>query len=190
MASCSLLPLLRRWLAVAAGENSIIVVGGANTSDEWEISDEITLAIQGAGAVLLQREIPEARGWAGGRGGKQGGVEGRRQRSQPCRLLRAALGGCASEAGQARSNRWAGCGSGEGHHLHLQGGVSPLHSPPPEIWAPPPPFLLPHTPKWATRLPTLVVKVVKVYLHCFLPLMLPPSLSLQCRSPAAARWPA
>lgn len=41
------------------GENSIILVGGANTSEEWQISDEVTAAIQSAGVVLLQREIPE-----------------------------------------------------------------------------------------------------------------------------------
>ena len=41
------------------GENSIILVGGANTSEEWQITDDVTAAIQSAGAVLLQREIPE-----------------------------------------------------------------------------------------------------------------------------------
>ena len=41
------------------GENSIVLVGGANTSEEWQITDEVTAAIQSAGAVLLQREIPE-----------------------------------------------------------------------------------------------------------------------------------
>ncbi len=41
------------------GENSIVLVGGANTSEEWQITDEVTAAIQEAGAVLLQREIPE-----------------------------------------------------------------------------------------------------------------------------------
>ena len=41
------------------GENSIVLVGGANTSEEWQITDEVTAAIQAAGAVLLQREIPE-----------------------------------------------------------------------------------------------------------------------------------
>lgn len=41
------------------GENSIILIGGANTSEEWEITDEVTAAIQSAGAVLLQREIPD-----------------------------------------------------------------------------------------------------------------------------------
>ncbi|RMZ52991.1 hypothetical protein APUTEX25_001110 [Auxenochlorella protothecoides] len=51
-------------------ENSIILVGGANTSDNWKITDEATqarrrvvlaggLAVQTAGALLLQREIPE-----------------------------------------------------------------------------------------------------------------------------------
>lgn len=42
------------------GENSIVLVGGANTSEEWKISDEVTAAIQNAGIVLLQREIPES----------------------------------------------------------------------------------------------------------------------------------
>ncbi|GAB4813713.1 hypothetical protein N2152v2_000759 [Parachlorella kessleri] len=42
-----------------SGENSIIIVGGANTSEEWQITDEVTQAIQNAGAILLQREIPE-----------------------------------------------------------------------------------------------------------------------------------
>lgn len=42
-----------------SGENSIILVGGANTSDEWQITDAATAAIQSAGAVLLQREIPD-----------------------------------------------------------------------------------------------------------------------------------
>ncbi len=41
------------------GENSIVLVGGANTSEEWQIEDDVTAAIQSAGAVLLQREIPE-----------------------------------------------------------------------------------------------------------------------------------
>jgi ribokinase len=41
------------------GENSIIIVGGANTSEEWQISDQVTQAIQTSGAVLLQREIPD-----------------------------------------------------------------------------------------------------------------------------------
>lgn len=41
------------------GENSIVLVGGANTSEEWQITDEVTAAIQDAGAVLLQREITE-----------------------------------------------------------------------------------------------------------------------------------
>jgi ribokinase len=42
------------------GENSIVLVGGANTSEEWQISDDVTAAIQNAGVVLLQREIPES----------------------------------------------------------------------------------------------------------------------------------
>ena len=47
------------------GENSIVIVGGANTSEEWEITDEVTQAIQGAGAVLLQ--VCAAVGGGGGR---------------------------------------------------------------------------------------------------------------------------
>ncbi len=42
------------------GENSIVIVGGANTSEEWQITDAVTSAIQSAGVVLLQREIPES----------------------------------------------------------------------------------------------------------------------------------
>ena len=42
------------------GENSIVIVGGANTSEEWQITDDVTTAIQSAGVVLLQREIPES----------------------------------------------------------------------------------------------------------------------------------
>lgn len=29
-------------LSRTAGENSIIIVGGANTSEEWQITDEVT----------------------------------------------------------------------------------------------------------------------------------------------------
>ena len=42
------------------GENSIVIIGGANTSEEWQITDDVTSAIQSAGVVLLQREIPES----------------------------------------------------------------------------------------------------------------------------------
>lgn len=42
------------------GENSIILVGGANHSWPIGVSPEIIEAIRGAGALLLQREIPEA----------------------------------------------------------------------------------------------------------------------------------
>lgn len=42
------------------GENSIILVGGANHSWPIGVSPEIAEAIRGAGALLLQREIPEA----------------------------------------------------------------------------------------------------------------------------------
>lgn len=41
-----------------SGENSIIIVGGANQA-QWGLSEPAQAAIQGAGAVLLQREIPE-----------------------------------------------------------------------------------------------------------------------------------
>lgn len=40
------------------GENSIIIVGGANQSS-WDLSERSVELIQSAGAVLLQREIPE-----------------------------------------------------------------------------------------------------------------------------------
>jgi len=42
----------------ATGENSIIIVGGANQA-EWALSDAAKAQVAGAGAVLLQREIPE-----------------------------------------------------------------------------------------------------------------------------------
>lgn len=41
-----------------AGENSIIIVGGANQAP-WQLTDAAQSAIKSAGAVLLQREIPE-----------------------------------------------------------------------------------------------------------------------------------
>lgn len=41
------------------GENSIIIVGGANAA-EWSITDAQAATITRAGAVLLQREIPDA----------------------------------------------------------------------------------------------------------------------------------
>ncbi|GLC36033.1 hypothetical protein PLESTB_000531200 [Pleodorina starrii] len=41
------------------GENSIIIVGGANTTT-WNLSDGVRQLLAGAGAVLLQREIPES----------------------------------------------------------------------------------------------------------------------------------
>jgi hypothetical protein len=40
------------------GENSIVIVGGANQA-EWVGLESIKDLLQGAGAVLLQREIPE-----------------------------------------------------------------------------------------------------------------------------------
>jgi sugar/nucleoside kinase (ribokinase family) len=42
-----------------AGENSIIIVGGANQAS-WQLSESAKQLVQRAGAVLLQREIPEA----------------------------------------------------------------------------------------------------------------------------------
>jgi len=41
-----------------SGENSIVIVGGANQS-KWELGPSVTHLIESAGAVLLQREIPE-----------------------------------------------------------------------------------------------------------------------------------
>eukprot|EP00775_Hariotina_reticulata_P011051 gene11051-11206_t len=42
------------------GENSIVIVGGANqTLAAWQLSDDTQQLISTAGAVLLQREIPE-----------------------------------------------------------------------------------------------------------------------------------
>eukprot|EP00879_Flechtneria_rotunda_P013469 GHRR01014063.1.p1 GENE.GHRR01014063.1~~GHRR01014063.1.p1 ORF type:complete len:365 (+),score=170.54 GHRR01014063.1:1194-2288(+) len=47
-------------LLQAQGENSIIIVGGANQDlNAWQLSQQALEAIHGAGAVLLQREIPE-----------------------------------------------------------------------------------------------------------------------------------
>lgn len=45
-------------LLEADGENRIIIHGGANTAP-WQLTDGAIAAIRGAGAVLLQREIPE-----------------------------------------------------------------------------------------------------------------------------------
>lgn len=43
-----------------AGENSIIIVGGANQdAAAWQLGDGVRALIHSAGAVLLQREIPE-----------------------------------------------------------------------------------------------------------------------------------
>ncbi|WIA09426.1 hypothetical protein OEZ85_008831 [Tetradesmus obliquus] len=48
-------------LLQSSGENSIIIVGGANQDEEaWSLSEQEQQLIAGAGAVLLQREIPEA----------------------------------------------------------------------------------------------------------------------------------
>ena len=42
-----------------AGDNRIILHGGANTAP-WALSEAAQAAVSSAGAVLLQREIPEA----------------------------------------------------------------------------------------------------------------------------------
>lgn len=42
-----------------SGENSIVIVGGANQAD-WQLSDAATAQLRAAGALLLQREVPEA----------------------------------------------------------------------------------------------------------------------------------
>ncbi|WIA29510.1 hypothetical protein OEZ86_012011 [Tetradesmus obliquus] len=48
-------------LLQSSGENSIIIVGGANQDEKaWNLSKQEQQLIAGAGAVLLQREIPEA----------------------------------------------------------------------------------------------------------------------------------
>lgn len=44
---------------LAAGDNRIIIHGGANTAP-WQLSADAQVAITSAGALLLQREIPEA----------------------------------------------------------------------------------------------------------------------------------
>jgi ribokinase len=46
-------------LLQAGGENSIIIVGGANQA-AWKLPDGVKQLLAGAGAVLLQREIPES----------------------------------------------------------------------------------------------------------------------------------
>uniref|UniRef100_A0A7S0X1M1 Ribokinase n=1 Tax=Chlamydomonas leiostraca TaxID=1034604 RepID=A0A7S0X1M1_9CHLO len=46
-------------LLQANGENSIIIVGGANQA-AWDLTPGAKAAVGGAGAVLLQREIPES----------------------------------------------------------------------------------------------------------------------------------
>ncbi|EFJ44815.1 hypothetical protein VOLCADRAFT_106272 [Volvox carteri f. nagariensis] len=46
-------------LLQAGGENSIIIVGGANQA-AWSLSDGVKQLLSCAGAVLLQREIPES----------------------------------------------------------------------------------------------------------------------------------
>ncbi len=50
---------LRRCKPKLAGENSIVIVGGANAA-AWEFSPAAeALLAGGAGMVLLQREVPE-----------------------------------------------------------------------------------------------------------------------------------
>jgi ribokinase len=46
-------------LLLRPGQNRIILHGGANTAP-WQLSEDAKRCIQTAGAVLLQREIPEA----------------------------------------------------------------------------------------------------------------------------------
>jgi ribokinase len=45
-------------LSSLPGDNRIILHGGANTA-HWQLGAEAQAAIRGAGAVLLQREVPE-----------------------------------------------------------------------------------------------------------------------------------
>ncbi|CAK0752448.1 hypothetical protein CVIRNUC_002147 [Coccomyxa viridis] len=45
-------------LVQPSGENSIMIVGGANTA-EWQFSEEALQLLRTAGMLLLQREIPE-----------------------------------------------------------------------------------------------------------------------------------
>lgn len=49
-----------RWTSrnCIAGENSIMIVGGANTA-QWDFDEEALQLLRTAGMVLLQREIPE-----------------------------------------------------------------------------------------------------------------------------------
>lgn len=42
----------------SAGENTIVIVGGANTAD-WAFTSDTKEVLRGAGALLLQREVPE-----------------------------------------------------------------------------------------------------------------------------------
>lgn len=46
-------------LLQTSGENSIIIVGGANQA-QWQLSDATKQLLKTAGAILLQREIPES----------------------------------------------------------------------------------------------------------------------------------
>mmetsp|Transcript_14367 Transcript_14367/g.36252 ORF Transcript_14367/g.36252 Transcript_14367/m.36252 type:complete len:387 (+) Transcript_14367:52-1212(+) len=56
-----------------SGENSIVILGGANQS-QWDVSEAHAEAIRGAGAVLLQREIPESVNLRVARVAREGGV--------------------------------------------------------------------------------------------------------------------
>jgi hypothetical protein len=72
-----------------AGENSIVIVGGANQDPRsWELTGGARSLLASAGAVLLQREIPEAVNVAvaqvGGQSERAGG--GRRRRPGPAPL--------------------------------------------------------------------------------------------------------
>lgn len=55
------------------GENSIIIVGGANQA-AWQLSDAVGQLLRSAGAVLLQREIPESVNLQVGQAAKAAGV--------------------------------------------------------------------------------------------------------------------
>lgn len=60
LATCQLyVPAARPAPWLAAGDNRIIIHGGANTAP-WQLGADARAAIASAGAVLLQREIPEA----------------------------------------------------------------------------------------------------------------------------------
>ena len=55
------------------GENSIVIVGGANTAP-WDLTDHGLAAVPTAGALLLQREVPEGVSLAAARAAGAAGV--------------------------------------------------------------------------------------------------------------------